>query len=193
MHDETSLPTLVQIGMVHAQFETIHPFLDGNGRVGRLLITFLLCQREILSRPLLYLSHYFKLHRAEYYDRLMAVRTDGHWEQWLKFFLKGVAQVSRAAAETARAILALQEGHRRLITARSASPASGLRLLDYLFQQPLVTVRLVERELDCAFATASKLVEQFVAWGLLEEVTGGQRNRQFEYKPYLALFVESPA
>jgi Fic family protein len=192
MHDEASLPALVQIGLVHAQFETIHPFLDGNGRVGRLLITFLLCQREILSRPLLYLSHYFKLHRAEYYDRLMAVRTDGHWEQWLKFFLKGVAQVSRSASETARAILALQDEHRRLVTSHSAAPASALRLLDYLFQQPLVTVRLVERELDCAFATASKLVEQFVAWGLLEEVTGGQRNRQFEYKPYLALFAESP-
>ena len=190
MHDEASLPTLVQIGLVHAQFETIHPFPDGNGRVGRLLITFLLCQREILSRPLLYLSHYFKIHRAEYYDRLMAVRTDGHWEQWLKFFLKGIAQVSRSASETARAILALHDEHRRLVTSRSASPASALRLLDYLFQQPLVTVRLVERELDCAFATASKLVEQFVTWGL-EEVTGGLRNRQFEYKPYLALFAES--
>ncbi len=102
-----------------------------------------------------------------------------------------MAQVSQSAAETARAILALQDAHRRLITERSASPVSALRLLDYLFKQPLVSVRLVERELACAFVTASKLVEQFVAWGLLEEVTGGARNRQFEYKPYLALFAES--
>jgi len=191
LHDDTSLPALMQIGLVHAQFETIHPFLDGNGRVGRLLITFLLGQRGILSSPLLYLSHFFKIHRAEYYDRLMAVRTDGHWEQWLKFFLRGVAQVSQSAAETARAILALQDKHRRLLTDRSGSPANALRLLDYLYRQPLVSVRLVERELDCSFVTAGKLVEQFVDSGLLEEVTGAQRNRQFEYKPYLALFAAS--
>jgi Fic family protein len=191
MHDERSLPALLQIGLVHAQFETIHPFLDGNGRVARLLITFLLCQREILSRPLLYLSHFLKIHRAEYYDRLMAVRVDGHWEQWLKFFLRGVAEVSESATSTAREILALQEKHRRLVTAHATTPATALRLLDYLFQQPLISVRVVERELDCAFVTANKLVEQFIEWKLLDETTGGQRNRQFEYKPYLALFSPS--
>ena len=191
MHQNALLPALIEIALIHAQFETIHPFLDGNGRVGRLLITFLLCHRGILSRPMLYLSHYFKIHRAEYYDRLMAIRTDGHWEQWLKFFLKGVAEVSEGATETARAILEMQEIHRQLVSDEVGTVSTGLRLLDYLFQQPRVSVRFVEKHLQCSFATASKLIEQFIGLGILEEVTGGQRNRQFEYKPYLALFSAS--
>jgi Fic family protein len=115
LHDNDSFPTLIHCGLAHVQFETIHPFLDGNGRIGRLLITFLLCEREILQKPLLYLSHYLKLHRAEYYDRLMAVRTEGNWEGWLKFFLKGIFEVSESATITARAILNLREKHRELI------------------------------------------------------------------------------
>ena len=103
LHTDADLPDLVHCGIAHAQFETIHPFLDGNGRVGRLLITFLLCQKEILRRPLLYLSLYLRAHRAEYYDRLMAIRLDGNWEGWLKFFLKGVFEVSQSATETAQA------------------------------------------------------------------------------------------
>jgi Fic family protein len=115
-----SFPLLLQCGLAHAQFETIHPFLDGNGRVGRLLVTFLLCQRQALGRPLLYLSHYLKEHRAEYYDRLTAIRTDGEWEGWLKFFVRGVYEVSREATETARNILRLKEKHRRVLSAKLA-------------------------------------------------------------------------
>jgi len=188
LHDTESLPALLHFGLVHAQFETIHPFLDGNGRVGRLLITFLLCQRGILRRPLLYLSHFFKKNRAEYYDRLMAVRESGHWEQWLKFFLRGVVEVSASATGTAHAILALQSEHRQIVLEKVSNVPLGQRLLDMLLQQPLVTVRLIEAQLDCAYVTANKLAEQFTALGMLRETTGGQRNRQYEYAPYLALF-----
>ncbi len=188
LHD-ASQPVLVQCGLAHAQFETIHPFLDGNGRVGRLLITFLLCERNVLHRPLLYLSLFLKTHRSEYYDRLMAVRRDGHWEGWLEFFLRGIVEVSRSATETARAILHLRETHRQWIGDRLAGRAAlGTRLLDYLFEQPIVSVPLVEKRLDCSFATANKLVEQLVELGLVREMTGWQRNRRYRYDPYLALF-----
>lgn len=188
LHD-SSLPVLIHCGLAHAQFETIHPFLDGNGRVGRLLITFLLCERKALHRPLLYLSLFLKVHRSEYYDRLMAVRRDGNWEGWLKFFLRGIAEVSRSATETAHAILNLREAHRQLIVDKLAGRAAlGIRLLDYLFEQPLVSVSLVEKRLECSFVTANRLVEHLEGLKILRETTGGQRNRRYRYDPYLALF-----
>jgi len=183
LHDTDSFPVLIHCALAHAQFETIHPFIDGNGRVGRLLITFLLCQREILQQPLLYLSSYLKARRAEYYDRLMAIRVSDDWEGWIKFFLRGVFEVSQAATATARKILELREKHRQLVKV----PA----LLDYLFEQPLVSINMVQARLGCGYPTASKYVEQFVEAGILEETTGYQRNRRFRYDPYLSLF-ESP-
>jgi len=191
LHDD-GLPVLLQCGLAHAQFETIHPFLDGNGRVGRLLISFLLCQKNVLQRPLLYLSHFLKAHKAEYVDRLMAVRIDGNWEAWIKFFLRGVAEVSRSATATARSILSLREKHRQLVFDNVPNSSAGQMLLDYLFECPLVTVRMVEERLDCAFATANKLVDAFTAEGLLREITGQQRNRRFRYDPYLNLFESVP-
>ena len=188
LHDEKTLPALLHCGVAHAQFETIHPFLDGNGRVGRLLITFLLCQRGILQRPLLYLSHFLRGHRAEYYDRLMVIRNGGDWEGWLKFFVRGVGAVSREATETAQAILRMREEHRQTIAAKLGGNAFALPLLDLLFEQPLVTISIVEQRLKCVYVTASKLVEQFVRLGLLKEITGHRRNRRFRYEPYLALF-----
>lgn len=191
LHDE-SLPVLIHTGLAHAQFETIHPFLDGNGRVGRLLITFLLCQRKVLHRPLLYLSHYLKIHRAEYYDRLMSIRNEGNWEGWMKFFLRGVAAVSEEAIDTSRQIFALREQHTALVNGSlGSSAASGLRLLDYLYEQPIVNVRVVEKRLQSSFVTANKLVEQFVKLNILKEITGGQRNRRYSYVPYLSLFESS--
>jgi Fic family protein len=187
------LPLLIQCGLAHAQFETIHPFLDGNGRVGRLLITFLLCQKRALERPLLYLSHYLKQNRAEYYDRLTSIRTNGDWEGWLKFFIRGIHQVSREATDTARNILKIREGHRELLNERlskdklAATPYDFI-FLEYLFEQPITTVRMAEQRLNCTFVTAGKVVDRFVKLGLLEEVTGFQRNRRFRYAPYLALF-----
>jgi Fic family protein len=192
LHDD-SLPVLIHTALAHAQFETIHPFLDGNGRVGRLLITFLLCERKVLHRPLLYLSHYLKMHRAEYYDRLMAIRNDGNWEAWLKFFLRGVGEVSQEAIETARRIFALRDEHRQAINRDLGSNASGaFSLLDDLYEQPIISVRLVEQHLKSSFVTANKLVEQFIKLGILNETTGRQRNRRYAYGPYLDLFETSP-
>jgi Fic family protein len=193
LHFEGPMPALIHCGLAHAQFETIHPFLDGNGRVGRLLITFLLCQRQILHRPLLYLSLYLKRYRVQYYDRLMAVRTDGDWEGWLKFFLRGVAEVSRAATETAHKILTLREDGRKIILEAFANSNLAQRLFDYLFEQPMLNVRMVEKHLDCSFAKANQLVIQLESKGLLKETTGWQRNRRYKFGPYLAFFEEKPA
>jgi Fic family protein len=186
---EDELPALVHAGLAHAQFETIHPFLDGNGRVGRLLITFLLVFRGVLHRPLLYLSVYLKRNRAEYYDRLMAIRNSGDWESWLRFFLTGVAQTAEEATATARAILELREEHRHRIQERTAG-VNGLRLLDLLFERPLVHVNLVKDSLGISFVTANKLVEQLEGLGVVEEITGRKRDRIFSYTPYVALFQD---
>lgn len=189
LHDSRRFPVLIHCGLTHAQFETIHPFLDGNGRVGRLLITFLLCQQGILKQPLLYLSLYLKAHRAEYYDRLMAIRTDGHWEPWLKFFLRGVYEVSQSSTQTARDILKMREQHRQKVGENlGARAAMGMRLLDVLLEQPILSVAMAEERLECSYVTANKIIDQLGELGLVREITGGQRNRRFRYEPYLALF-----
>lgn len=187
LHDRESLPPLIHCGLAHAQFETIHPFLDGNGRVGRLLVTFLLCEREILSRPLLYLSVYLKAHRAEYYDRLTAIRTDGDWEGWLMFFLRGVEEVSRNATATARSILALREQHRQTL----ASNASAIRLLDFILEQPILTVKLAKQHLGCAYVTAATTIEALVDKGVLRETSGRKRNRIFRFDGLIELFSQT--
>lgn len=183
LHEREGHPPLIQAGLAHAQFETIHPFLDGNGRVGRLLITLFLCERGILQRPLLYLSSYLKAHRAQYYDRLTAIRIDGDWEGWLRFFLTGITEVSLEATATARKILDLRESARRV----AVSP-TALRLVDHLFQHPLLGVRGAERLLDCTYTTAGKAMGELEAAGLIREVTGNRRNRRFTFEPYLRLF-----
>ncbi len=188
LHGNTS-PPLIKAGLVHAQFETIHPFNDGNGRIGRLLITFLLVQRSVLHRPLLYLSLFLKRHRAEYYDRLMAVREAGDWEGWLRFFLRGTAEASEEATGTAVAIVNMREKHRSLVQEKGLSTL-GLRLLDLLFQRPILDVNLVKQSLEVTFVTAGRLVDQFRAMRLLKETTGQKRNRRYRYEPYLALFQE---
>ncbi len=187
LHDER-LPPLIHAALVHAQFETIHPFLDGNGRVGRLLITFLLCHRGVLSKPPLYLSHYLKRHRQEYYDRLQAVRLDGRWEEWLTFFLRGVSEVATEANETARRILALREEHRSALTGQGKASGNLLLALDALFERPIVTVNKLKDQLGVTFATANKIVERMEELAILRETTGNARNRRFSYVPYLAMF-----
>lgn len=188
LHDDEEHPVLIHVGLAHAQFETIHPFLDGNGRVGRLLITFLLVHRQSLHRPLLYLSHYLKQNRTEYYDRLTAIRRRGDWEGWLLFFLRGVAQTATEATETARAILVLRDSHTAIAQERAG--LNGVRLLDLLFRRPLVNVNLVRDELSLSFATANNLVAQFEDAGILREVTGGRRRRVFRYDSYIALMED---
>lgn len=190
LHAESTYSTLLDVGLAHAQFETIHPFLDGNGRVGRLLNTFLLVHRGILRKPLLYLSFYFKLHRAEYYDRLMAVRLAGDWEAWIRFFLRGVVQTAREATETAERLFELRELHRSLILDKGLGQ-NGLLLLSSLFQRPLVNINAAASHLGTTFPTANRLVSAFEDLGLLQEITGQKRSRLFRYEPYLALFDDT--
>ena len=191
MHGDDQLPMLIKIGLVHAQFETIHPFLDGNGRVGRLLITFLLCQADILQKPVLVLSHYFKKRRIDYYNCLQNVRDDGDWEGWLKFFLRGISEVSNEATDTARKIVSLRENHRGRITDNfGRSAANGHTLLESLFKRPIINVATVAEKLEITFAAANNLVQRFVDQQMLFEITGQQRYRLFSYEPYISLFSQ---
>ncbi|MGN6556644.1 MAG: Fic family protein [Solirubrobacterales bacterium] len=192
LHAESSYSTLIDVALTHAQFETIHPFLDGNGRVGRLLNIFLLVHRGILRKPLLYLSYYFKLHRTEYYDRLMAVRLAGDWEGWVRFFLRAVVQTAKEATETAEQLFELREAHRSLILENNFGQ-NGLLLLSSLFQRPLININIAAQLLGTTFPTASRLVSGFEELGLLKEITGQKRSRLFRYEPYLALFEDPPA
>lgn len=191
LHSKDGIPDLIRVGLAHAQFETIHPFLDGNGRLGRLLITFLLTEKQILSRPVLYLSYFFRRHRSEYYDRLQAIRDDGDWEGWLDFFLRGVIEISSEAATTAAAILAMREEFRNRITeGMGRAAANGHRIMDRLFDHPIVAVATVRKWLELTAAGANNLVNRLVEIGVLSEVTGFARNRRFRFDPYLRLFEE---
>lgn len=180
-------PILLRAGLIHAQFETIHPFLDGNGRMGRLLITFYLCERGALKRPLLYLSAFFHQHRAEYYDRLQAVRDAGEWEAWLTFFLTAVETVAESAASKAHAILKLRDEHRELVQKSVRGPATGLRLLDFLYENPYMVGPTAAKLLKRSYPTVNALFARFATLGLVEEITGQERNRVFRYAPYVQL------
>jgi Fic family protein len=189
LHDSGGLDPLIVCALAHAQFETIHPFLDGNGRIGRLLVTFLLCHAKVLQRPVLYLSHYLKQHRATYYDRLMAIRTAGDWEGWLQFFLTGVGEVAREAEHTARRIVDLRE-HTRRAAQQVGLSATALRMLDYLFERPLTSVNAAKDRLDVSYVAANNVIAELCKIGVLTEVTGWRRNRLFRFDAYLELFAD---
>ncbi len=189
IHAEDDLPVLIRIGLVHAQFETIHPFLDGNGRIGRLLITFLLMNGGVLHKPVLYLSYYLKQHRSRYYELLQAVRDRGAYEEWLSFFLQGVSEVSAQASDTARRMLSLREAHRALIAERLGRAAGGgHRILEHLYTRPIVSVNEVRDLLYVTYTAANGLVDRLVDVGVLAEMTGQARNRRFQYAAYIDLF-----
>jgi Fic family protein len=191
MHAKDSMPALIRIGLTHAQFETIHPFLDGNGRVGRLLITFMLCEQGTLQSPVLYLSHYFKANRTEYYEHLQNIRNDGGWEAWLKFLLRGIADVSREATDTARAIVSLRETDRdKIINELGRVAGNALKVHELLFRFPLVSVNPVSDMLEVSFTSANRLVERLVDIGILIEATGNARNRVFQYQNYINIFSD---
>ena len=192
LHDrDGGLPLLVTIGLAHAQFETIHPFLDGNGRCGRLLVSFLLYQGQALHKPVLYLSHYFKRHRQQYYERLQAIRDAGDWEGWLAFFLTGVAEVSAQATETARRILAMREAHRTAVTERLGRAAgTGLRVLEKLYERPIISVAQIREVTETSYQAANDLAGRLVELGILVEFTGQKRHRRFRYDGYVRLFDE---
>ena len=179
---------MVHAGLSHAQFETIHPFLDGNGRVGRLLITLLLVERGVLTRPLLYLSWFLKQNRAEYYDRLGLIRTRGDWEGWLRFFLTGVVVTADDAARVATAVADLRDRHLRQAAAENFG-RYGVPLLDLLAEQPLMTVRFAVERLGASPTTIGGLLDKATKLGIVEEITGQKRNRVYRYSPFLDLFT----
>jgi Fic family protein len=192
LHSPEPIPTLIKVGLAHAQFETIHPFLDGNGRTGRLLITFLLCEQNILQRPLLYISHYFKKYRLEYYDRLQAVRESGNWEGWLKFFLRGVYEVAQEAAATARKIVNLKEEHRQLVlNTMGRKSGNAIALLESLYFRPIFNVEHAQAITNLSYPNANSLIKALLDIGLVQEITGQKRNRAFSYAPYLAVFQDA--
>lgn len=183
--DIPDLPTLVKAGLVHVQFETIHPFLDGNGRLGRLLITFLLCAQGLLREPILYLSLYFKTHRQHYYDLLQRVREAGDWETWLVFFLEGIAETSVQAGNAAREILNLFETDRERIEALGRPAASALRVHQLLQQKPVISIPDASEKLGISQPTISKSIQHLQNLGIVHEATGKQRGRTFVYDNYL--------
>jgi Fic family protein len=187
--DRTHYPVVVECALVHAQFETIHPFLDANGRLGRLLIALLLHERAVLSRPLLYISLYLKGNRLEYYDRLTAVRKSGDWEAWMKFFLRGVEQTGIEAAETAKKVIAKRDDAVRIA---SSLGSNELKLLDFLFGHPLTDSQTVQKQLGVSYNTAAGAITRLEKAELLKETTGARRNRIFRFAAYLDLF-EAPA
>lgn len=181
------IPPLIRIALIHSQFETIHPFLDGNGRIGRLLITFYLCWKGILSRPLLYLSFFLKRNRAEYYALLNAVRMEGAYEEWITFFLRGVREVSQEAERSAQEIIALRESVVERLVVEGVGGASAVRLAYSLFERPIVTTRDVMRLLGLSQPAANALVNRFVEVGILRETTGKQRYKRYEFREFLAI------
>ena len=191
IHDEgRPYPALVKAALAHVQFETIHPFLDGNGRIGRLLIAFILHQGGALSKPLLYLSLYFKQHRAEYYRLLDLVRAEGDWEAWLDFFLEGVENTASNAVQTAQRLLALFREDADRVQSRGRAAASALRVFNALRERPLVTLNQVHRHTGISFPTATKGMNALVDLGIVRELTGQRRNRVFAYDRYLSILNE---
>ena len=178
IHSDAMEPPLIQCALVHYQFEAIHPFLDGNGRIGRLLITFMLLERKLLSQPLLYLSDFFEEYRDEYYRLLLNVSQKGDWKAWLTFFLNGVCQQSEDALATVQKLLDLQKQYRDTATGRNV-PKSVTRLIDHLFASPIISISELSKAWKMPFPTVQRGVDYLVDKGILDETTGGQRNRLF--------------
>jgi Fic family protein len=186
MHDEdTTLPPLVRAGLLHVQFETIHPYLDGNGRIGRLLVTLLLEHWKVLAKPLLYLSLFFKRHRDDYYRRLSAVRVDGDWEGWTEFFLAGVATIADEGVASARDLFALVTADRRSVLQNDTNSVAAVRLFELLPRHPVVSVASVMKLLETSKPTAARAIDTLEAAGVLIETTGKKRDRWYAYQRYL--------
>ena len=185
----TTLPPLVKVALVHAQFETIHPFLDGNGRIGRLLIAALFEHWGLLTEPLMYLSGYLKQHQAEYYRRLSAIRTDGDWESWVIFFLEGVTTAAGDAEKNIIEVASLVATDRkRLLLSPKASPTS-YRLFEMLPMMPRFTIEHVRHQLDTSFPTASAAVKTLQNANIVTEMTGQKKNRSYSYQAYIDLLA----
>ncbi len=187
--EEIAVPHLIKIALAHYQFETIHPFLDGNGRIGRLMITLYLIENKIIDKPILYLSDFFEKHKSLYYDNLTAARTTNNLSQWVKFFLEGINQTCEIAAKSLQQIMRLRQDceGRRIITLGKKVP-NAKKLLDYLYTQPIVTAQNVAEVLKISQVSAYKIIVDFMNAGILKETTGFKRNRFFLFKEYLDIF-----
>lgn len=185
--EDPALPPLIRAGLAHVQFETIHPFLDGNGRLGRLLITLILCEAGVLREPILYLSLFLKSHRDDYYRLLQEVRQAGTWETWMEFFLTGVAETAEQAVATARELIAMFEVDRQKIAGIGRAAPSALRVHELMQAHPIVTIPTVSSRLGVSFATARGALEKLVGVGVMRETTGRRRGRVYAYTAYLAL------
>ena len=190
LHKDSELPLLINCALMHYQFETIHPFLDWNGRLGRLLITFYLYWKGALQYPLLYLSYYLKIHRQEYYDRLNLVRERGDYEQWIIFFLKGIIWTCESALQTIKNLLQLQEDHKKRLISKKLSTPYAIALLDYLFEKPHLTINDVADHIKISYQGAKALVDQFVTAEILKEITGKRRDKRYSCWEYLAFLSE---
>jgi Fic family protein len=191
MHeDRTRLPALIKAGLLHVQFETIHPFLDGNGRIGRLLVTLYLCANGVLRKPLLYLSLFLKTRRAEYYGLLQEVREEGNWEAWLDFFLAGVAETANQAFDAATRIVALFKEDRERITNDSVRASSALRIHDHFQQNPFHTAPQLVQQTGLTAPTVNAALVDLERMQIIEEITGRKRGRVFSYRRYLAILSE---
>jgi len=189
LHSEPGEPPLVRCGLMHYQFEAIHPFLDGNGRVGRLLITFFLCQRGYLPQPLLYLSAYFERNRAEYYDRLLRVSTAGDWLGWLGFFLRGIVTQAKDAVNWSAQLIDLHENYRRRLLGKRV-PKGAHGIVDELFVNPYITISGASKRWSVSYKTARSAIEKLAELNILEEVTGQKRNRVYRASELLHMLSE---
>jgi len=189
LHSETDLPHLVELALVHYQFEAIHPFLDGNGRIGRLLITLFLCQRAILTKPLLYLSAFFEQHRQEYYARLLEVSQKGAWRDWIDFFLRAVIEQSGDAVRRARQLLDLHRDYYQTSLEKHLPPTAG-QLVELVFMKPVLNAKVAQESLKISFPAAQKAINALVEQGILTEITGGKRNKAYAAKQILLILGE---
>lgn len=185
-----ALPPLIRAGLAHVQFESVHPFLDGNGRIGRLLIALILADARVLTEPVLFLSLFFKRRRSDYYRLLQEVREHGNWEGWIEFFLLGVAETAEQACETVRQLTSLVESDRAAIGDFGRAAVSALRLHDFLQHRPLTSIRVAAQALGLSAPTVTKALERMVGAGIVNETTGGRRNRLFAYARYLRLLEQ---
>ncbi len=191
LHDDpVRTPTLLKAGLAHAQFETIHPFLDGNGRIGRQLITLVFVAEGVLAEPLLYVSLYFKQHQSEYYDRLQRIRTDGDWEGWMSFYLDGVAYVAEQATTTAGKLVRLFDADGKAALSASSATQSTLHVFELLRRRAVLTIPAAAKELSLSKPTVGKAVSELEKLGIAREITGKRRDRQFIYGKYIDLMNE---
>ena len=190
INGDDDIDVLIRAGLIHYQFETIHPFLDGNGRIGRLLITLFLMENKVLSTPALYISYFLKKNRIEYYDRMNEVRLKGNYEQWIKFFLEAVYDSAKDAVETIDKLTSLHDNYCLKIAGLGRRAKNAMRVFEYLESNPIIEIQKTARELDIAFNTMSSIVKDLISIGVLEQTSTQSRNRTFAYKEYLEILKE---